>query len=191
MPIKLSPEVMNKLKVDLAIKHDEFKVSMLVNDDGVMHFFENQTKTIYNTEPYEKKDPLLLQYYKLPIKYELWEQYPKLAQKYKVGSHHKMDDIVFEVMEHDKNIANQDIIIVFKEAENIGIIGPNDSLMDGITGKDLYGHDWTPPLMKGVSLDHKLTITIPKEETVHIKLKERSERSKLFYELTHGVSLNE
>lgn len=166
--------------------------TVVVKDkDGVMHF-ENQTTTIYNTEPYEKKDPLLLKHYNMSIEYKLWEEYPKLAQKYKVGSHHKIDDIVFEVMEHDKNIANQDIIIVFKEADNLGMTGPNDSLMEGIIGKDLYGHEWAPSVMEGVPLDHKLTITLPKDDdTSHIKLQKRSARSKLFYELTHGVSLNE
>lgn len=178
-------------------------VSAEVKNDYVMYLFDdNQTKTIYNKDPFVKKDPKLVNHYKLPIEYKLWEKYPKLKQKYKIGSHHKMDDMVFEVVDYEKNMC-QDIIIVFKEAENIGMTGPNDHLMAGIgvnhdpMKDDLDLFDPNNP-MDEVTLD-KLTITVPKEEDYPFKVTDavvplsspvckRSQRSKMFYELTHRES---
>ena len=166
---------------------DKSGVSLWSNKDDLQHF--DQSKTIFNTEPFELKDQSMLMHYKLPITYELWDQYPELKQKYKVGAIHKMEGTVFEVVGHEKDILHHEIVILFKEAENIGMTGPNDSLMDGIGGN---GGD----TLKGIFLDDKvtideLTITPPADDIEVINLKERSERSKLFHKLTHGESLNE
>ena len=184
--------------MDLAKGKDKSVVGMWSNQDDVMHF-QNQTKTIYNKDPFALKDPVLLHHYKMPIKYDLWVEYPELGHKYKVGSHHKIEGMVFEVVEHEKNILKQEIVISFVEEPNIGITGPDDNMMDGIGNgdsiKDLFGSNGSPSVMdEKVSID-ELTITVPAEEphtdpdTGHINLKERSERSKMFYELTHGVDL--
>lgn len=197
-PLEVTPTLYDKAKkmifgVDPAKGKDESMVSVWSNQDDVLSL-QNQTKTIFN-KPYNEspdfmkpKDPSLLKYYVMPINYEDWDQFPQLKVKYKIGSHHKYEGTVFEVVNHDKDILHQQFKITMKEDEFIGMTGPDDHLMDGIEGpgvtvggttmEDLFGGD--------AAILDELSITPPADD---IELKKRSERSKMFYELTHKVKL--
>lgn len=85
--------------------------------------------------PDKAKDPKLLEHYTQLINFEIWEQSPQLRIRYKVGSHHKMEGMIFKVIKYDKYISTQhekQIKIQFIEDPTVSITGPDDTLMAGI-----------------------------------------------------------
>ncbi len=138
------------------------------------------------------ESPLL---YQLRIGYEVWDTIKctnniwgasgttmSCTDFYAVGTSHKMEDKGWKVVSVDKDVMQQDYIVMCEQELNVGIIGPNEEHPDP-AGNSIE----IEPITDFKSVPGQFNVAGEWVDDV-VTLPARTEREKLFHELAKGVT---